>query len=348
MEHSLGRIAEELKGELIGSEDLLLNDITFLDEADPSQITFAINKSDFQLIELDDYVQAGAVIVPEHYNGSRTNIVKVNNMQLAIARTIALFYPKKRHNPEISSQAYIHPNATLGKDAYIESFVHIGANTVIGDRAVIRSGVHISENVVIGEDVDLFNRVIIMPKTQIGNRVVIQPGTLIGGEGFGYAKDEVELVKIPHIGNVVIEDDVDIGAYNTIERANLGHTRIRKGAKTGNLVYIAHNVSIGRHTRVGGSAGIAGNTFIGNNVLIGPKAGIAQELLIGNNAVIGPKASIIANVPEEGGAFGTPGMSRAAWLRSSSLIPQLPAMKRDIARMSKKIEELQAQINDSD
>ena len=180
MEHSLGRIADEVEGELIGSEELLINDITFIDEADPNQITFALNKSDFRMIESDSYVQAGGVIVPEHYDGSRTNIIKVKNMQLAIARTIALFYPPKRYDPEISSEAYIHPSATLGKDAYIESFVHIGANTVIGDRAIIRSGVHISEDVVIGDDVDLFNRVIIMPETQIGNRVLIQPGTLIG------------------------------------------------------------------------------------------------------------------------------------------------------------------------
>ena len=136
-----------------------------------------------------------------------------------------------------------------------------------------------------------------------------------------------------------------IGAYNTIERASLGKTCIRQGAKTGNLVYIAHNVHIGRHTSVGGHAGIAGNTNIGNSVLIGPMAGISDELSIGHEAVIGPKASIIDDVPAGGSAYGTPGMSRTAWLRSASLVPELSAMRKEVARMARRIDELESGLH---
>jgi UDP-3-O-[3-hydroxymyristoyl] glucosamine N-acyltransferase len=346
MQLSLEHIADAIEGELVGSGHLLLTGISFANEANPDEIAFAINKDDFRELEPGGSCTAGAVIVPLRYEGTRTNIIRVDNMQLAIAKAISLFNPKEQIQPKISSRADIHSSASLGEDVYIGPFASIGARSIIGDRVVIQSGVHIEDDVVIGDDTTLSYRVIILPHTQIGKRVVIQPGTLIGGDGFGYAKDGKKLFRIPHIGRVVIEDDVDIGAYNTIERGNLGRTLIRQGAKTGNLVYIAHNVYVGRHTRVGGNAGIAGNTFIGDGVLIGPMAGIAEELSIGNDVVIGPKASIIDDVASGGSAYGTPGMSRSAWLRSASLIPQLSKMRKEIIRMSRQIDELQSQLKD--
>lgn len=347
MQLSLEHIADAIGGELIGSGGHLpITGISFINEADSNQIAFALNKEDFRDIEPGGFCKAGAVIVPLRYGGTRTNIIRVDNMQLAIAKTIGLLNPKEQIQPKISSRADIHSSASFGEDVYIGPFASIGARSIIGDRVVIQSGVHIGEDVVIGNDTELSYRVIILPHTHIGNRVVIQPGTLIGGDGFGYAKDGKKLFRIPHTGRVVIEDDVDIGAYNTIERGNLGRTLIRQGAKTGNLVYIAHNVHVGKHTRVGGNAGIAGNTFIGNGVLIGPMAGIAQELSIGHDAVIGPKASIIDDVASGGSAYGTPGMSRSAWLRSASLIPQLSKMRKKIISMSGQIEELQSRLKD--
>ena len=235
MQFSIKHIADVIGGELVGSEERFLTNVQFLGNARPSELTFAINKNDFRAIETEGFCNAGAIVVPESYNGPREPVIKVNNMQLAVARAIELFNPKSSPQPSISSQADIHPSAQLGEDVYIEPFVRIGARTRIGDRAVIRSGVLIGDDVVIGNDAEFLDRVIIISGTKIGKRVSIQPGTLIGGDGFGYVQDKVELVKIPHIGKVVIEDDVSIGAYNTIERANLGQTILHQGAKTGNL-----------------------------------------------------------------------------------------------------------------
>lgn len=344
MQLSLESIADAINGKITGSGDMLLKGISFLDTATPDDLAFATKKSDFEDIENWEYCKAGAVIVPHYYEGQRQNVVRVNDIKLAVAKAVALFYPKEVIQPGISDRADIHPSALLGKALYVGPGVSIGARSVIDDRTVIQSGVHIGEDVVIGKDATLAHKVIILPHTSIGNRVTIQPGTLIGGDGFGYVKDGIKWVKITSAGGVLIEDDVDIGAYNTIERGNLGKTCIQQGVKTGNLVYIAHNVTIGRHTSVGGHAGIAGNTYIGSNVLIGPMAGISDELSIGHDAVIGPKASIIDDVPNGGVAYGTPGMSRTAWLRAASLIPQLSVMRKEIARMSRQIEALQSQL----
>ena len=346
MQISLEFIANAIDGELIGSGDLLLTDISFLNEAGPNELAFAINKDDCEELELEDYCKAGAVIVPDYYAGTRINVIKVKNMQLAIAKAIGLFNPKEIVQPAISPQADIHSSASIGEAVYIGPFVSIGANSVVGDRTVIRSGALVGNDVVIGDDTTLSYRVLVLPRVRIGNRVVVQPGTLIGGDGFGYVKDDETWVKIPDAGTVVIEDDVSLGAYNTIERGNIGQTLIRQGVKTGNSVHIGHNSYIGRNTSVGMGAGIASNTFVGDNVFIGPKAGISEKLSIGHGATIGPKAGIITDVENGGSVFGTPGMSRAAWMRSASLIPKLSSMRKEISRLSRRIEELQSRLED--
>ena len=345
MQFSLECIARTVEGKLSGSKGLLLTGISLIDKARPDEITFAGNKSDFHKLESYGFCRAGAAIVPLGYKGTYRNVVRVDNVQLAIAKTIALFNPKEKIRPGISSRSDIHGSASLGKDVSIGPHSSIGARSIVGDRTAIESGVCIGDDVVIGNDTTISHRAVILPHTFIGNRVTVQPGTLIGVDSFGYVKDGIEWVKTPSAGSVVIEDDVCLGAYSTIERANLGKTRICRGVKTGNLVYIGHNVHIGCHTIVQGYAGIAGNTYVGNNVLIGSMAGIADELSIGHEAVIGPKASIVDDVPYGGSAYGTPGMSRTAWLRSASLIPELSTMRKKITRMARRIDELESGLH---
>lgn len=361
MQFSLEHIAKTIGGILEGSPNKVITGIAAFDEATPNHITCMSNpgkvESNYPCEEI------GAIIVPFRYDGTLTNIIRVHNLDLAFAKTILLFHPKPATEPKVSSQANIDSSVVLGVDACISSFATIGARSVIGDRAVIQAGAFVGEDVVIGNDVLLSHNVTILKHTCIGNQVAIQSGTVVGSDGFSYAENGSELLKIPHIGNVVIEDKVDIGACNTIERASLGQTLIKQGVKTGNLVYIAHDVMIGKNTRIGGQAGIASNTKIGDNVSIGPQAGIADNTAIGNHvwigpqagvgpkrvifdrAVIGPQAGIISDMKEEGeSAFGTPGMSRRAWLRSGKLIPQLYDMKKEMTRMAQELDDLKDKL----
>lgn len=341
---SLGQIAKEVNGTLLGSPELMVAGVSFVNEAEQSQIAFASEKQILQKLEKSDFCKAGAVVVPRHYEGARINVIKVDNPVLAFAKVISLFHPEEFIEPGISPRANIHSSARLGECVFVAPFASIGARTVINDGVVIQPGVFIGDDVVIGNDTKLSNNVTILSHTRIGNRVIIQTGSLIGGDGFGYIEDGANLFKIPHAGDVVIEDDVHIGAYNTIEKANLGRTLIQEGVKTGNFVYIAHNVSVGRCTRIGGQAGVAGNTVIGDHVIIGPQAGIDQELIIGNHAVIGPRAVIIDDMVTGESAYGISGMTRREWLRSAILIPQLYAMQREIKKMARQIDKLKAQM----
>ncbi|MFT5303451.1 MAG: UDP-3-O-[3-hydroxymyristoyl] glucosamine N-acyltransferase [Mariniblastus sp.] len=342
MQIPLRSIADAIDGILIGAPDKLIMGIALIDDATSDEITLVAEKKTLQSLHR---FPAGAVVVPACYDGTHANVIKAKNPQIAFAKAIALFCPKKPVKPGISSRADVHSSATLGADVFVGPFASIGARSVIGDRVVIQAGTQIDEDVVIGDDTTLAYHVIILSYTQIGKRVVIQSGSVIGGEGFGYLEDGTDLYKIPQVGHVVIKDDVEIGACNTIARANLGRTLIQQGVKTGSLVHIGHNAIVGKNTRIVTQAGIAGNVEIGDHVLIGPQAGIAEERMIGHKAVIGPQAGIIADVANSEHAFGTPGMSRRAWLQSAHLIPQLSEMRKEMVRMAQELEELKTQPN---
>ena len=358
MQLTLEYIAKAIDGILIGAPEKLITGVSLIEDVRPGQITFASGSNDSTWPRMEDLYDVDAIIASMNYDGRCANIIKVENLELAFAKTISLFHPKDVVEPRISPQATIHSSAVLGNDVFVSPSATISARAVIGDRVVIQPGVFIGEDVVIGNDTTLSHNTIILSRTRIGSRVVINQGSLIGGAGFGYVEDGGDLFRIPHVGRVVIEDDVEIGAGNTIERANLGQTLIKQGVKTGNLVDISHNVTIGENTRVGAQAGIAGNTTVGAHVLIGPQVGIADEVCVGDyvrigpqagirrgtliddHAVIGPQAGIIADLDKEEKAYGTPGMSLQAWLRSGKLIPQLHTMRREIDTMAQQIDEL--------
>lgn len=341
MQISLGEIARTIDGALVGSPDKRITGVALIDDATSEQITFTDIPSTLQLLDEVGVFAAGAVIVPLDYRGSRTNVIKVSNPQLACARVISLFHPALRPAPSVHPNADVHRSAILGRGVHVGPWVTIGERTVVGDRVVILAGACVGSDVVINADSTLGCRVVVATRTRIGERVTIHPGAVIGSDGFGYLLDErANLHRIPHVGCVVIEDDVEIGAGVAIERANLGQTLIQQGAKIGNLVQIGHNVDIGRNTRIIAQAGIGGNTVIGQHVTIGGQAGIEQNLTIGDHAVIGPQAGIIRDVLAGERAFGTPGMPLGAWLRSGVLIPHLWRIHRQIGRLVKRVDAL--------
>lgn len=342
---SLGEIARHVDGELSGAPDKLLTGVALIDDATSDQLTFSDDPPTLRALDAPHAFAAGAVIVPRDYDGGRPNVIKVENPQLACARAILLFHPEVRLPATTSPRADIHETATIGRDVHVGAFVSIGRRAVIGDRVSIHAGACVGDDVVIGDDTTLGPRVIVLAGSRIGRHVIVHAGSVIGADGFGYVVvPGAPPLRIPHVGHVVIEDHVEIGAGNTIERANLGRTLIRQGAKTGALVHIGHNVTVGRDTRIVAQAGIGGNTIVGERVLIGGQAGVEQNLTIGDDAVIGPQAGVICDVAAGEQVFGTPGMSRGAWLRSAILIPQLARMRKELTRLSKQWDELLARL----
>jgi UDP-3-O-[3-hydroxymyristoyl] glucosamine N-acyltransferase len=303
--------------------------------ATPQDITFA-DSSKF-LKKIDD-TQAAAVIVPEDFAGkSKASLILCKVPRLAFAKALNVFFPAMRPAPGISSLARIGRNFSSGTEIHIAPSVVIEDNVRIGNRAVIRPHVYIGEGVILGDDVDIFPNVSILYGCVIGNRVVVQSGTVIGSDGFGFAPDGLCHFKIPQKGIVQIDDDVEIGANNTIDRATFGKTWIQQGVKTDNLVHIAHNVVVGENSLIVGQVGIAGSTTIGKNVILAGQAGISGHLTIGDRAVVGPQAGVARSVSPGEIVSGTPQMSHKTWLRISQILLRLPEMKSKIAELEKRL-----------
>jgi UDP-3-O-[3-hydroxymyristoyl] glucosamine N-acyltransferase len=226
---------------------------------------------------------------------------------------------------------------------HISPGVVIEGDVRIGDRAVIHPHVYIGEGTVVGDDAIVYPNVSIMNGCVIGNRVVIHSGTVIGSDGFGFTPDGERHYKIPQKGIVQIDDDVEIGANNAIDRATFGKTWIKQGVKTDNLVHIAHNVEVGENSLVVAQVGIAGSTTIGKNVILAGQAGITGHLSIGDRAVVGPQAGIIRSVPAGEVVSGTPQMPHKTWLRIHTILLGLPELKSKISALEKRLETLEEQ-----
>lgn len=223
----------------------------------------------------------------------------------------------------------------LGDEVTVGSYVSIGDNVTIGDRVQIMHGVYIGDGVTIGDDTIIKPNVTIMERTKIGSRVIIHSGTVIGSDGFGFTQDTAEgnNEKIPHAGFVQIDDDVEIGACNTIDRGTFGRTWIQTGVKTDNLVHIAHNVRIGEQSLIVAQVGIAGSTVIGKRVILAGKAGISGHINIGDGAIVGPCAGILSDVKAGNIVSGIPGMPHKLWLKVSAILPKLPEIRKRITAL---------------
>lgn len=337
-EITLKIISETIDGNLSGDSDKIINNVAPFELAGNEDITFA--GSPRFLKKLKD-AKAGAVIVPRYYSGGFDNLIQVDNPQVAFNKVIKLFYPPPLPEDSICPSACIGADFVSGRDLKVFPSVVIGDNVSIGDRCVLHSGVVVGNNVKIGDDVTVFPNVSVLDGSILGNRVVINAGTVIGSDGFGFAPDGLTYDKIPHRGIVRIDDDVEIGAVNTIDRATMGETWIKSGVKTDNLVHIGHNVVVGENTLLVAQVGIAGSALIGNQVVVAGQTGIAGHIKIGDNTIIGPKSGIVKSNPGNEILTGVPAMPHKTWLKSSQIVSRLPELKKKIFELEKKIEVLE-------
>ena len=338
MDILLKKIAQVVDGEVIGDDRIMISGVNSLSSACPGEISFF---ADPRYKESLKKTKASALIVQEenHYF-SETQVV-VSNPQLAYARVASLFAPPISRYPGISERAVIHESASIGTDVSIYPTVYVGKNAVIGDEVILFPGVFIGDRVKIGNRTLIYSNVSVLQDCLIGNDVIIHAGTVIGSDGFGFVRDGSKSVKIPQTGIVQIDDQVEIGACNCIDRATIGKTWIKTGVKTDNLVQVGHNVSIGEDTIVVAQVGISGSCNIGREVIIGGQAGITDHIEIGDRAMIGSQSGVAKSVSPGEVVSGSPTMPHRLWLRTSRLITRLPQFNERLRKLEKRMEKLE-------
>jgi UDP-3-O-[3-hydroxymyristoyl] glucosamine N-acyltransferase len=325
-------LAEHLAGQLDGDGSLALTGIAPIPRARATDVTFA---------ETDKHCAAAAqsaaavVIVPRDARVAGKTLIRVANPRAAFARTLALFVPARNYPAQIHPTAQVAGTAKLGRDVFIGEYAVVRDHVTIGDRTVVEAHCFIGESTTLGEDGRLYPGVKLYHRVRVGHRVIIHAGSVIGSDGFGYVRDGDEHVKVPQAGDVIIEDDVEIGANTTIDRATMDSTVIRRGTKIDNLVQIAHNVSVGELSLIVAQTGIAGSCQIGKNVTLAGQVGIADHIKIGDNTVVGAQAGVIADLPAGAVVWGTPAQPRLDELKQKAALRRLPELLRKLG-MGKK------------
>jgi UDP-3-O-[3-hydroxymyristoyl] glucosamine N-acyltransferase len=342
MEYTLQEIARRIEGQTSGDRDKRIEGVAPFEAAGANQITFAGNS---KFLNRMDTCGAGAIIVPRKFAFPGKNLIHVDNPQLAFIGVVALYHPQSRPPEGIDDKAAIGRDVRTGEGVFVGPLAHIGSRSTIGSGTVVHAGVFIGDDVTIGERCVIHPNATITNGCRIGNRVTIHPGTVIGSDGYGFVPDGGRYHKIPQIGIVQIDDDVEIGACNTIDRATFGRTWIQRGVKTDNLVHIAHNVVIGEDSVIVAQVGIAGSTRIGNHAILAGQAGISGHLNIGNHVTVGPMTGVGKSIPDgEVVSSGTTAMPHRTWLRVQRLIPSLPDMKKKLADLEKKLADLENSV----
>ena len=337
MELEVKQIAAHIDAQIQGNPHYKIRGVAPFDQAGDDQITFADGP---KILKRLSETGAGAIIVPHSVDSDRLNLLKVSHPKVAFAKILQLFYSPARPAEGISPVAAIGEQFQHGKRVALGPLVSIGKRVVLGDDVQLHPGVVIGDDVVIGNDVLIYPNVSVLERCRIGNRVIIHAGTVIGSDGFGYASDGRIHHKIPQTGFVQIDDDVEIGACNTIDRATFGYTHIQKGVKTDNMVHIAHNVTVGEYTIIVAQVVIGGSATIGKRVLIAGGAAISDHVVIGDGAIIGPRAGIAKTVPAGDVMSGAPEMPHRQWLKMSRILPQLPDLKKKVLAIEKQLQQL--------
>ncbi len=341
MEITLERIAELVGGEVLGDKGLVITGINSLDDAGPSEISFF---ADRRYREALKKTKAGVILISRDDQSFKGAQVVVSSPELSYAKVAAVFAPPLSRHPGVSQGAVIHENSLIGKGVSIYPLVYVGEGAEIGDETTIFPGVFIGERVKIGKRSLIYPNVTILRDCLIGNDVIIHSGTVIGDDGFGFVRDGSSSVKIPQTGIVQIDDHVEIGANNCIDRAALGKTWIKRGTKTDNLVQVAHNVVIGEDSIIVAQAGISGSCHIGREVIIGGQVGTIDHIEIGDRAMIAPQSGVVKSIPPGKVVSGSPAISHRLQLKVSSLTTRLPEFKQRLRDLEKKMEELEKQL----
>jgi len=322
-----------------GFDDIEISGAAGLDDARTGDVSFLANPRYTPKVNT---TQASAIFLSENASIDREiPLLRAKNPYLAYARALRLFHPEPEFMPSVHESAVIDPTADVAANVWIGAGVVIGPSTRIANGVRLYPNVTIYEDVNIGQNSTIHSGTVIRERTQIGERVVIYNNVVVGCDGFGYAKDEQKSwLKIPQTGRVVIEDDVEIGAGTTIDRASVGESRIRRGTKIDNLVQVGHSCTIGEDTLLCAQVGLAGSSHIGSRVILAGQAGVAGHLTIGDDVVLTAKSATSHDVPAGKIISGIPAFDNRDWLRSTAAFRRLGEMQRRIRELEKKLDEL--------
>jgi UDP-3-O-[3-hydroxymyristoyl] glucosamine N-acyltransferase len=338
MEFTAQQIADILEGDIVGNPEEKVSKISKIEEGEKGSLTFLSNP---KYNSYSNTTNASIIIVDKNFNLEKkpsTTLIKVDNAHKAFAEILAFYNEVKNNKTGRESPHFISDSAKIGENEYIGAFAYIGKNVIIGQNVKIYPNSYIGDNSSIGDNCTVFSGVKIYSETIIGSHCKIHSGTTIGSDGFGFTPNENgEYIAIPQIGNVIIEDYVDIGSSCTIDRATMGSTIIRRGVKLDNQIQVAHNVEIGKNTVIAAQTGIAGSTKIGKNSMIGGQVGISGHLTLGDNIKVQAQSGITKNLKSNITVQGTPAFAFTKFNKSYIHFKNLPAIISKIDNLEKEL-----------
>lgn len=340
MEFKAKQIADFLKGEIIGDSEVSVNTISKIEEAKPGSLTFLANPTYTSYIY---ETQASIILINKDFNPEKpidTTLIKVENAYESLAQLLKLYQESLPKKVGISSMTSIAESAKLGKDVYIGDFTVIGEGVEIGENTTIYPNSYIGDNSVIGSNCTVYPGVKMYDNCVIGNQCTIHSGAVIGSDGFGFApQSDNNYMKVAQIGNVILEDHVEIGSNTTIDRATMGSTVIKKGVKLDNLIQVAHNVVIGENTVIAAQSGIAGSSKVGKNCMFGGQVGLSGHIKIGDQVKIAAQSGLSSNVRDNKTVMGAPAMDHDKYIKAYIHFRNLDKIVKRVEELEKRVKE---------
>ena len=338
MKKTLQEIAEMIGGVCSDAQELEIHALADIDHAGPNHLTFAVPPH----LEKAEASNAGAVIIGTDVETFAKPAIRVSNPRAAFAQLLAAFSTRAEIKRGIHPTAVIGENVKLGENVAIMAYAVLDDNVTVGDNTVIYPHTYVGVGSVIGSDTILYPNVTVYEGCRIGNRNIIHSRTVIGGDGFGFATKDGVHHKVPQIGNVILEDDVEIGAHVGIDRAAMNSTIVGKGTKIDNLVHLGHNVVLGEGCLVVAQTGISGSTIVGHHVTFGGQCGTVGHINIGSNSILAARSGLIADVPEKSFYAGFPAGPHVNWLRQEASARKVPDLIKQMKKMEKRLAELES------
>jgi UDP-3-O-[3-hydroxymyristoyl] glucosamine N-acyltransferase len=337
-EFRLAELAQRIGGRVDGDPQLRIRGVATLDRAGPHELSFLTNP---KYRRLAGQTRAGALLVPRNSGLGGLSLLECDEPYLALSRLLELFHPPPTRRPEVSPQACIAADARLGHEVSIGPFAVIEAEAVLGDRVRVGAGAVVGEGCRVGEGSELRPKVVLYPGTRVGAHCLIHAGVVLGGDGFGFATSKDKHHKVPQLGVVVVEDEVEIGANTTVDRGTLGETVVGKGSKVDNLVMLAHGVRVGPGSLLAAQSGVAGSTTVGARTTFAGQAGAAGHLEIGDGCVVAAKSAVFNDLERGSFVAGVPAVDHRVWKRAQALTRRLPDLQKKLRELETRLQALE-------
>ena len=345
MEFSAKQIAEYIQGVIEGDENATVHTFAKIEEGIPGAISFLSNPKYTHYIY---DTQSSIVLINKDFAPEKevkATLIRVDNAYESLAKLLNLYEMSQPKKTGVDPLAYIAPTAKIGQNVYIAPFACVADGAEVGDNTVLHPHATVGTSAKVGSDCILYPHATVYHDCRVGNHCILHAGSVIGADGFGFAPSPEGYEKIPQIGIVILEDNVEVGANTCIDRATMGATIIRKGVKLDNLIQIAHNVEVGSHTVMASQVGIAGSTKVGEWCMFGGQTGLAGHIKIGNKVNLGAQSGVPGSIKDGQNLIGTPPMELKAYFKSSAVFRKLPDMYHELNSLKKEIEELKKQLN---